>query len=115
MKYVPDFLPGAGFKRQAKLWRKTVSAMRELPFQFVKDSLVSTVGARCLLLAENSSPQAAGTAQSSIASRVLETIDDDINAPHREGILKNVLATIYLGARHSVNTDSMSKSMCLPI
>ncbi|KAJ7247028.1 hypothetical protein C8J57DRAFT_1081147, partial [Mycena rebaudengoi] len=41
LKYLPDFFPGVGFKRQAKEWYQTVSVMPEIPFQYVKDSLVS--------------------------------------------------------------------------
>jgi hypothetical protein len=40
LKYVPEFFPGAGFKRQAKEWHKSVSAMPVLPYKYVKDSLV---------------------------------------------------------------------------
>ncbi|KAJ7258207.1 cytochrome P450 [Mycena rebaudengoi] len=41
LKYVPEFFPGAGFKRQAKEWHKSVSAMPVLPYKYVKDSLDS--------------------------------------------------------------------------
>ncbi|KAJ7243050.1 cytochrome P450 [Mycena rebaudengoi] len=77
LKYAPDFLPGAGFKIQAKEWRKSVSAMPVLPFRFAKNSVV------------------AGTAKSSIASRVLEEIGEAENSAHKEQVLQNILGTCY--------------------
>lgn len=31
LKYVPDWFPGAGFKRKAKEWRALMYAMRDIP------------------------------------------------------------------------------------
>jgi len=39
LKYLPIWFPGAGFKRQAEQWKKTVDAMYELPFNEVKAAL----------------------------------------------------------------------------
>ncbi|KAJ7243024.1 cytochrome P450 [Mycena rebaudengoi] len=85
LKHMPDFLPGAGFKRQAKDWYKTVSAMPVLPYQFVKDSL------------------AAGTAKSSIASRALEEIGEDEDCAQKEEVLRNILGACYAGADTTVS------------
>lgn len=43
MKYVPTWLPGAGFKRQALKWRRSVRAMLDLPFRMVQERMVSLV------------------------------------------------------------------------
>ena len=32
LKYVPEFLPGAGFKKQARIWRKLQEDLRERPY-----------------------------------------------------------------------------------
>lgn len=40
VKYVPSWVPGAGFKTKAKEWRVEVEACVEEPFNFVKDQLV---------------------------------------------------------------------------
>ncbi|KAJ7088955.1 cytochrome P450 [Mycena epipterygia] len=77
LKYVPEFFPGAGFKMQAREWRKIVSAMPEVPYNFVKKSL------------------AEGTAKSSIASRVLQEIEDTGGGDDAELALKNILAACY--------------------
>lgn len=41
VKHVPDWFPGAGFKRTAKEWAKITEAAAEGPFQHVKDEMVS--------------------------------------------------------------------------
>ncbi|KAK0211383.1 cytochrome P450 [Desarmillaria ectypa] len=41
LKYVPDWLPGAKFKRLAQMWRKDVEAMKEEPFKYASESLAN--------------------------------------------------------------------------
>ncbi|KAL1711116.1 cytochrome P450 [Schizophyllum commune] len=41
LKYVPEWVPGAGFKRQARVWRPLYGRMVDAPFEFVKDALKS--------------------------------------------------------------------------
>jgi hypothetical protein len=41
VKYLPQWFPGAGFQRKAKIWRKIVLDMPTAPFQFVKKQFVS--------------------------------------------------------------------------
>jgi hypothetical protein len=36
VKYVPEWMPGAGFKRQAAIWKKQTYESIELPFNMVK-------------------------------------------------------------------------------
>lgn len=43
MKYVPEWVPGAGFKRKAKEWSKIIKTTAETPFQYVKDEMASTL------------------------------------------------------------------------
>ncbi|KAJ7510665.1 cytochrome P450, partial [Mycena galericulata] len=80
LKYVPDFFPGAGFKREARGWYKYVSTMPEVPYAFVKRSLAD------------------GTAKSSIASRVLEDIEGTPDSKEQEIVLKNILGACYVSA-----------------
>ena len=40
LKYIPDWFPGAGFKRTAKEHRKWATAMPTAPLDFVKTSMV---------------------------------------------------------------------------
>ncbi|KAK7039665.1 cytochrome p450 [Favolaschia claudopus] len=41
LKYVPEFFPGAGFKKQAREWFSVVDAMPDVPYDFVKKARVS--------------------------------------------------------------------------
>ena len=41
LKYVPDWVPFAGFKRKAKEWRKLAVAMIENPYKAGKEKIVS--------------------------------------------------------------------------
>lgn len=43
VKYVPTWLPGAGFKREAKQWRQQLDQLAHTPFNIVKDEVVSFV------------------------------------------------------------------------
>ena len=41
MKFVPEWVPGASFKRIGRDWREKVNYAKTLPFNTVKDSMVS--------------------------------------------------------------------------
>lgn len=41
MKYVPSWFPGAQFKRNAKMWKKTTDRMFDDPFNRIKDEMVN--------------------------------------------------------------------------
>lgn len=41
VKHVPDWFPGSGFKKQAKIWNKVTTDCAEEPFRWVKESMVS--------------------------------------------------------------------------
>ena len=40
LKYVPEWLPGARFKRMAKEWRCLALAMRDIPYENAKQEIV---------------------------------------------------------------------------
>lgn len=41
VKYVPAWMPGAGFQKKAGAWKKSVLEMRDAPFEAVQKALVS--------------------------------------------------------------------------
>ena len=43
LKYVPDWFPGAGFKRKAAHWRRANTEVAETPFQFVAEQVVKSL------------------------------------------------------------------------
>ena len=40
LKYVPEFVPGAGFKKQARIWRKIQEDFRERPYLASVEAMV---------------------------------------------------------------------------
>ncbi|ESK93754.1 cytochrome p450 [Moniliophthora roreri MCA 2997] len=77
LRHLPDWFPGAGFKRTAKVWASTLLDMVEQPHNFVKQQI------------------AAGTATPSFSSCLLESkeLDDE-----EEFDLKWSAASLYSGA-----------------
>jgi hypothetical protein len=53
VKYVPDWLPGAEFKRKGKEWAESVQAMVDAPFNLVKRQMVRTCFSRNLIAVHN--------------------------------------------------------------
>jgi hypothetical protein len=47
VKYVPEWMPGAGFKKKAKAWKKAVLEMRDVPFDVVTKWVVSIFFVLC--------------------------------------------------------------------
>jgi hypothetical protein len=41
VKHVPEWFPGAGFKRQAREWRAVADAMLNEPFELTKKAMVT--------------------------------------------------------------------------
>jgi hypothetical protein len=40
LKYLPSWLPGAGFQKKAAHWREVNASLSEKPFRYVEDQLV---------------------------------------------------------------------------
>ncbi|KAJ7590411.1 cytochrome P450 [Mycena floridula] len=81
LKYLPSWLPGAGFKRQGNDWKKAGLSTRQVPFKAVKRSMIN------------------GTASPSIAARNLQQMEDDcVRSPVNEQLVQDVLATAYSGS-----------------
>jgi hypothetical protein len=40
---VPEWFPGAGFKRLAREWHQTLDEMVDAPYKFVKDQMVTNI------------------------------------------------------------------------
>ncbi|KAG0702315.1 cytochrome P450 [Suillus ampliporus] len=77
---VPEWFPGAGFKRIAREWRKTVDELAAAPYQFVKDQM------------------AAGIAQKSFTSDLLE---GRTLSAEEEHLVKWSAASLYGGGADS--------------
>ncbi|KAK0462940.1 cytochrome P450 [Desarmillaria tabescens] len=78
LQYVPDWFPGADFKRKAAHWNLSVKAMPHVTMKFVHDSKVS------------------GTSNYSIASKCIDEMEENAErSSEKEEILRNVLASSY--------------------
>ncbi|CAL1695170.1 unnamed protein product [Somion occarium] len=88
LKYVPEWFPGAKFKREAKAWRMLATAMLNQPFDFVKKQLEL------------------GDLPLCAASLLLDRMDNE--AQDRldvESVLKSTLGSMYAaGADTTVST-----------
>lgn len=40
LKYIPEWLPGAGFKKKARIWRKSAEGMISISFNTTKENIV---------------------------------------------------------------------------
>ncbi|KAL0576520.1 hypothetical protein V5O48_005465 [Marasmius crinis-equi] len=82
LKFVPSWLPGAGFKRKAQVWKKYCLELRDRPWEWLKSSIVD------------------GTAEPSFASRNLEklasSITSDSDREAMEEVIKGCSAISYL-------------------
>ncbi|KZW03029.1 cytochrome P450 [Exidia glandulosa HHB12029] len=75
-KHIPSWFPGAKFKRDGLAWRGIQSRSKNVPFEEVKRNM------------------AAGTAQQSIASELLDRQHDD--ASLSEDLIKNVVGVMFV-------------------
>ncbi|KAI0258094.1 cytochrome P450, partial [Gloeopeniophorella convolvens] len=77
LKYVPEWVPGAGFKRKAREWRGVADRFGTIPFEFVKSSM------------------AEGTAKSSFTSIALRDISEKDDRAYQEELIKGLGGTMY--------------------
>lgn len=40
VRHLPEWVPGAGFKQIARVWREELEETVEIPFKFVKEQMV---------------------------------------------------------------------------
>ncbi|KAF8511387.1 cytochrome P450 [Gautieria morchelliformis] len=88
LKYVPEWFPGAGFRKTARLWRQDITDMNVVPFEVVKKALN------------------AGNASPSFTSSLLEDLTSDTTArADEETIIRGVGSTVYgAGSDTTVHT-----------
>ncbi|KAF7977702.1 hypothetical protein HWV62_2964 [Athelia sp. TMB] len=78
LKYIPAWVPGAGFQRRASEWKKRTEDLIHLPYAALKKE------------------QAAGIDKPSFVSRSLSAIDALGNVAEQEGIIRDTAPMIYL-------------------
>ncbi|KAJ7101281.1 cytochrome P450 [Mycena belliarum] len=79
LKHVPAWLPGAGFKRQARAWRPIVRKMADVPF------------------AETKRQMDLGIAPASFAAESLQRLRDGEDTYYTEDTVRATAATMFIG------------------
>ncbi|KAH9834604.1 cytochrome P450 [Rhodofomes roseus] len=79
LKHVPAWFPGADFKRKATEWRKSTTAMVEVPFKAVKNAIAD------------------GMAPPSMVLSLLGTLEEEDDSTHMEKLFSGVAAAAYTG------------------
>ncbi|KAJ3530716.1 hypothetical protein NM688_g7671 [Phlebia brevispora] len=80
LQLLPSWFPGAGFKRQAAIWRKSTLEMATAPFGAVKRALQD------------------GTAPVSVVSSLLSDLEGDSErVAHREAVIRDMAGAAYAG------------------
>lgn len=88
MRYLPDWLPGAGFKRTASYWRKTLTDLVEKPYAFVRQQM------------------AQGKNEPSYLSKLLENNNGNLS-PEEDFVAKWSAASLYAGGADTVSQISI--------
>ncbi|KDR69223.1 hypothetical protein GALMADRAFT_925136 [Galerina marginata CBS 339.88] len=79
LKYVPEFVPGTGFQKKAREWRKLQEDLRQVPFD------------------ETIRNMALGTARPSFTSISLQNLDESADRKHQEEVIRDTAAAIFVG------------------
>jgi hypothetical protein len=95
LKHVPSWMPGASFKRQARVWRRLAREVLESQFNIVKENMVSQ--STRYVHRRWQDVQAKGTAVSCVASRELEKWTESDQSADEEEVIKNITAIAYAG------------------
>ncbi|KAH8977577.1 CyP450 monooxygenase [Lactarius hatsudake] len=77
LKYVPEWVPGASFKRRAREWRSVAERFYTIPFDSVKQSMTD------------------GKAKSSFTSLALHDITENDDRKYQEDLIKCLGGTMY--------------------
>ncbi|KAF8954906.1 cytochrome P450 [Flammula alnicola] len=77
LKYVPGWLPGAGFKRKAKEWHRLALAMRDVPYESAKQEIEK------------------GASRPSFCFSSLGKLDDRLDISKQEDDIKSVAGTLF--------------------
>lgn len=100
LKYVPEFFPGAGFKKKAREWKKLQEDLVNRPFEMVESQVVRPV---IWLFCEGFSDkkiQKAGTANHSFTASSLQRMaeSNEQKWAHEREIIKDSAGSLFVGA-----------------
>lgn len=108
IRHLPSWFPGVGSKKLAEECRKMTRSMLEVPFDLVKQNLVSACPSRGLecLIQPYPNGQENGMAQPSLVSRLLEGDAAkmfDRSSEELEELIRCIAGTVYIGGNDTVS------------
>ncbi|KAG5637844.1 hypothetical protein H0H81_002981 [Sphagnurus paluster] len=86
LKYVPDWMPFAGFKRKVKQWCHWATIMVNMPFEAAQRDIRN------------------GDAQPSFVLNSLDSMDRSKDIEHQQSVIKSTAATMYLAGSDTTST-----------
>lgn len=109
LKHVPNWFPGATFKRKADRWNKVNKEVYMKPFQDVEEQMVCMRHFNTAIRRSNSiaTPQKKGTAVPCLASTLIEMLPEE-GDPLREEerkVAMNTCAVTYVGTHSFLILD----------
>ncbi|KAG6826672.1 hypothetical protein H0H93_016325, partial [Arthromyces matolae] len=96
LKYVPDWMPFADFKRKAKAWRKLAQDMVDKPFEATKKNIVRNVLLGQILSLPDARQENGDTTPSFVLS-CLQDLDESENSSSQELVVKATAGSMYTG------------------
>ncbi|KAJ3484835.1 hypothetical protein NLI96_g5365 [Meripilus lineatus] len=85
LRFIPEWVPGAGFQRQARLWRHAASLLLNEPWESVKSRMAKGESFEC------------------VTTRLLEGVEqtDEGDEPYMQSIIAGAMGTMYGAATHT--------------
>jgi len=105
VKYVPEWMPGAVFKRQARIWKELITRMPIMPYDACKKTWVRVFSKFPILQTPGVKfEQKQGNGVSSFAATALEHLSQqpDVDFDKEEIVIRNTAATTYGAASDTV-------------
>ena len=94
VKYVPEWVPGASFKRKAREWRQLSEAMINAPYNMVKSKVVIVLSLHLIELSSHDD-QTAGRAEPCFVAECLEQNASFPKEALSEELIKDTAAVAY--------------------
>ncbi|EKM54955.1 uncharacterized protein PHACADRAFT_194981 [Phanerochaete carnosa HHB-10118-sp] len=93
LKHVPEWVPGAGFQREAKEWRKSIMYVLHVPYNAVKQRMVEDPA----------------TAPDCVTKTLIERMINTAKDPeYMEDVVKSAVGSMYLAGEDTTHSVIMS-------
>jgi hypothetical protein len=104
VRFIPSWFPLAGFKRYAKVAKKKMDRVQEVPFQWTKKNIVSpTLLRAALIFTFKISCQSSGNFTESFVSRHLLEENGPVTDPDAQDYLMWASSALYVGGGDTVS------------